>query len=343
MAYKYKHILKHYLRGWLFASIIWELLRNTDLKIQGVVSNQAAIFMISWLFQGLFYGFLYVLINHYLNRKIRFIQLLIASLTLQIIVAFGIIILIYPILKYVVEDFSLSLLELIQLPSIPLSFLFALIINFLISLTIEINLILGKGTLLNIIRGKYYTPKIEQRIFMFLDFKGSTSIAEKLGHVTFSNLIQDCFFDLSVVDKYKAEVYKYVGDEAILVWNVEEGKKSINCINAFFAFREQLEYRADYYQKKYNTVPTFKAGIHIGEVTVAEVGELKREIAYLGDPVNTTARIEGECNRLKSDFLISETLLKQLKIATNIKTELKGNILLRGKEEEINIYSIKQT
>jgi adenylate cyclase len=43
---------------------------------------------------------------------------------------------------------------------------------------------------------------------MFLDLKGSTTHAERLGHVQFSELIQDCFIDLTVVIDHQALVYQ---------------------------------------------------------------------------------------------------------------------------------------
>ena len=39
----------------------------------------------------------------------------------------------------------------------------------------------GPGVLMKFLEGQYFHPKSEDRIFMFLDLKGSTSIAERLG------------------------------------------------------------------------------------------------------------------------------------------------------------------
>ena len=44
---------------------------------------------------------------------------------------------------------------------------------------------IGMGTLSNFFLGKYHRPIEEERIFMFLDMKSSTTIAEKLGHVRY--------------------------------------------------------------------------------------------------------------------------------------------------------------
>ena len=55
----------------------------------------------------------------------------------------------------------------------------------------------GKGVFVNILLGKFRRPKEQERIFMFIDLKDSTTIAEKLGHLRYTYLIQDCFNDLN--------------------------------------------------------------------------------------------------------------------------------------------------
>jgi adenylate cyclase len=65
----------------------------------------------------------------------------------------------------------------------------------------------GKGVFLKMLLGKYKKPTEEYRIFMFLDLQSSTTIAEKLGHYKYSQLIQDCFYDLNdLVPKHSAEI-----------------------------------------------------------------------------------------------------------------------------------------
>ena len=61
------------------------------------------------------------------------------------------------------------------------------------------------------------------RAFMFLDLKSSTHLAEKLEHVSYSRLVQDCYAELTVpLIQYNAEVYQYVGDEVVLTWRMSE-------------------------------------------------------------------------------------------------------------------------
>ena len=213
------------------------------------------------------------------------------------------------------------------------------ITDFVLTVIRQVNLMLGEGNLRKLILGKFYTPTEEERIFMFLDLQASTMLAEKLGHIKYSTLIQDCFNDLAIVNDFGAEIYQYVGDEAVLTWPLEKGLKNQNCLEAYFNFAEFLKKRSGYYKEKYHCEPFFKAGLHSGLVTVTEVGKYKKEIAYHGDTINTAARIQGQCNKLEASLLISETLKNQL-VLDGYSYSKKGAIPLKGKQTEITIYSI---
>jgi adenylate cyclase len=95
--------------------------------------------------------------------------------------------------------------------------------------------------------------------------------------------------------------------------------------------------------KNFSTKPFFKCGIDVGEVTVAEIGDIKREIAYHGDVLNTTARIEKLCTPQNKKLLISEYLEEKLPEEMNgFSKEYIGKFELKGKEEGIKIYSITE-
>ncbi|MEZ4685963.1 MAG: adenylate/guanylate cyclase domain-containing protein [Bacteroidia bacterium] len=203
----------------------------------------------------------------------------------------------------------------------------------------QVSLFLGSGNLWKLFRGKFYEPREEKRMFMFLDLRSSTTHAERLGHIMYSKLIQDCFNDLGVVVENEAEIYQYVGDEVILTWKLEEGLRNQNCLRAFFNFKRQLLARKEYYSRQYDCLPHFKAGINAGIVTVTEVGKYKKEIAYHGDTINIAARIQGKCNELGKDLLISENL-KNMLSTTDFSFEALGSIALKGKEQQVPLYAV---
>src|SRR5205085_10996925 len=101
-----------------------------------------------------------------------------------------------------------------------------------------------------------------------------------------------CFSDINaVVYPFRAQVYQYVGDEIVVTWPEQEGLKQHACIRFYFACQNQFITRAEYYRTTYDLLPDFKASLHTGPVTAVEIGEVKRDIAYHGDTVNTAARI----------------------------------------------------
>ncbi|MBT8380069.1 MAG: adenylate/guanylate cyclase domain-containing protein [Ignavibacteria bacterium] len=199
----------------------------------------------------------------------------------------------------------------------------------------------GPGILIPMFLGRFRKPRIEERIFLFMDLKDSTTYAEKLGHLKFSEMIQDCFLDVNkVIPPFNAEIYQYVGDEVVLSWSSIEGLRKMNCIKFFFAFQRNLQKRKDYYEMKYGFLPQFKSGANLGTVTVAEVGDFKREIAYHGDTVNTAARIQSVCNTYSRSFIISENLKNKIEWEDSFSTEFIDSIKLKGKELEIKLYSV---
>ncbi len=200
----------------------------------------------------------------------------------------------------------------------------------------------GQGVLLKFITGKYHSPKEETRIFMFLDLKSSTSIAEALGNIKFYELLNDFFYDVTdAIIEAKGEIYQYVGDEIIISWNTKNGIENLNCLNCFFNIQNAVKNLSGKYESKYGLVPSFKAGIHYGEVTVGEIGVLKREIVYSGDVLNTTARIQELCNKYNEKFIISKDLLDLLNTSKEYTFKEIGSINLRGRAAPVILYSVR--
>ncbi|MEM7380853.1 MAG: adenylate/guanylate cyclase domain-containing protein [Bacteroidota bacterium] len=201
----------------------------------------------------------------------------------------------------------------------------------------------GRENFVKLLVGKYRKPTEEQRIFMFLDLKSSTTIAESLGHLSYSGLIQECFLDLNdFLSDHRAEVYQYVGDEAVISWRFDIGVKHNNSIKLFFAFQDRIAKRAAYYKEKFSVIPEFKAGLHGGELVVVEVGNVKKELAYHGDVINTAARIQSECNKHGEKLLISQSLLEQLDLRSDYLAKEMGKIDLKGKKKKVAIFAIQR-
>ena len=206
----------------------------------------------------------------------------------------------------------------------------------------EVSESMGFEVLRNFFNGKYHTPIEENRIFMFLDMNSSTAIAEKLGHVQYFELLRDYYEDLSdpIIQCY-GQLYQYVGDEVIISWRVKDNNTSAECIKCFLLMQKKLENQSQEYEKKYGVTPSFKAGIHFGLVTAGEIGALKKEIVYSGDVLNTAARIISLCKEHLVDILISSDMRDEIGNQTEYQFISKGRNKLRGKNESMELFTLK--
>lgn len=223
----------------------------------------------------------------------------------------------------------------------------ALFIGALTTITLfysDISNNLGQGVLYNYLSGKYHRPVAEERIFMFLDMKSSTTFAEKLGHVRYFEMLKAYYVDLSdPIITYGGEIYQYVGDEVVVSWTMEQGLRDNNCIRCFLAMKAALGGQAGKYQDTYGLVPTFKAGLHTGNVTTGEIGVIKTDIIFTGDVLNTAARIQGLCNTHGVDILVSGQLAHKLDCGAAYPLQELGRSALRGRDEEVVLYTLAPT
>jgi adenylate cyclase len=221
-------------------------------------------------------------------------------------------------------------------------FLYGVIMSILLNFIKQVNKKFGPGVMWKLFSGKYHQPRQEERIFLFLDLKSSTTIAEKLGHIRYSQFIQECFYDItSIITVFKAEIYQYAGDEIILTWEIDKGIENENCFRFYFALRKLLQKKSKFFLDKFNVIPEFKAGMNCGYVTVAEIGEIKKEIAYHGDVLNTASRIQDQCNVYEKEILMSYALHKLMPRHEGFKGELIGEVLLKGKNVPTGLYSLE--
>ncbi|TMI79185.1 MAG: adenylate/guanylate cyclase domain-containing protein [Bacteroidetes bacterium] len=199
----------------------------------------------------------------------------------------------------------------------------------------------GPGILWKFVTGKYYHPREEERIFMFLDLKSSTAIAEKTGSNKFFKLLKEIYADITEpIMNSRGEIYQYVGDEVVVSWPVEKGLSGNNCLLCFFSIQQALVERKKYYLNEYGLIPSFKAGVHIGEATVGEIGIIKKDIVFSGDVLNTTSRIQEECNKHNVNIIMSSELLRRMPMNGFKKISL-GEIKLKGREEKLALSTIE--
>jgi len=215
------------------------------------------------------------------------------------------------------------------------------IILFIVTqLYMEINEKYSPGVFMDILMGKYFQPKVENRIVMFLDLKDSTPIAEKLGHQQYFLFIREFIHHVSMaLIEHNGRIYQYVGDEIVVSW-ISNRKNSKNALASVIEARKNIQRNSERFRRKFNIVPEFRVGIHSGDVTVGEIGIIKKDLAMSGDTMNTTARIRSACNELNQKFIVSKEFIKY----TNLKewqSESLGMVDLKGKTEDVELFSLK--
>ena len=299
---------------------------------------------------GLLYGVVLGLVGYFLDRKVFRNKGLGKVIVFKTLTSLGVLILLLALLRYVFFDPLFSLFKIsgptLSEESWRLVFHLLVVYYFFMTLVIsfvnQVNKKYGPGILIPLLLGRYRNPREEDRIFMFMDLKSSTTTAEQLGHLKYSSFIRDCFSDINeVLYPFRAQVYQYVGDEIVVTWPEKEGIKNHFCIEFFFACKRQFETRTEYYMTNYGFLPQFKAGAHSGTVTTVEIGEYKRDIAYHGDTLNTASRIQSVCNDYNKTFLVSKYLLDKVRMHSNMKTEELGMILLKGKAAKVGLVSVE--
>ncbi len=238
-------------------------------------------------------------------------------------------------------SYSEALLQYLVGPLFQRDFLFSFLFVVFMLFGLQILLLVGKANFVRLMLGLYHQPREISRIFLFVDLKSSTPMAEQLDNKLFSALIRDFYNDISdAIIMFGGEVYQYVGDEVVVVWPIK--KRKSNSALCFLKMQEIIDRRRGAYQSKYGVVPEFKGAIHGGRVVVTAVGKQKKEIAYHGDVLNTTSRIEGKCNELGQTLLISGDILPSIELGDDLIVEKKGDIELRGKAERLTLFGVSE-
>ncbi|MCW8887086.1 MAG: adenylate/guanylate cyclase domain-containing protein [Motiliproteus sp.] len=216
-------------------------------------------------------------------------------------------------------------------------FIFCFFMAFIFNFILRIISFLGSGSLLNILLGRYQEPAEKQIAFVFVDVVGSSRMTEQIGDTNTQKLIGELFFELAViVERYGGEVHRYIGDEMVITWDLSDKQQMpdiLACLAHIFDIVEQQK-QCNY--PRFGTWADVRAGINAGRVLVSEIGDLKRELVYFGDTINTAAALQVESKALEANALICSELYEQLKPSSHFSAKHLGEIVIKGKDKRIN-------
>lgn len=219
--------------------------------------------------------------------------------------------------------------------------IFALVFAFSINFTRMMSRKIGQGMLLSHITGTYYTPVIQTRIVMFLHIDNSKKISQKLGAYQFHRFLKDFFYDITPsIVTHQGIIYEYIEDLIVISWSLEKGLYNANCIRVFFDINETLATLKEKYYKNYGFIPTIKAGLHTGDIVTAEIGDVKTQIVFHGDPMNTCSRVLDKTSEIEANLLLTKDLLTIINLPLLYDSQSIGQIKLRGKQNEVELFKI---
>jgi len=190
------------------------------------------------------------------------------------------------------------------------------------------------------IAGTYLSPKTENLIVAFIDLRGSTSMADKSDAQTFFAALNE-FLRIIELCAYVADgqIHKYVGDCAIVTWTASQAN-AVKAAGMLADIRTELAGRREAYVRRFGNPLECSAGIHCGNVTVAEVGDTRVEIGYWGDIMNTTARLQSACTALSCEMTASNEFKLLAETGGEPFTGWKAcpGVELKGKEKPLDIW-----
>ena len=226
---------------------------------------------------------------------------------------------------------------------LPLIVALALFLSTLFGMLFELKRLVGGRVLKNFLLGTYHRPVVEERIIMFLDLAGSTALAEAMGELRLHELITRFFFDIdNAIVAHGGEVHAYVGDAVIVTWTLHNKIKNGACVRCFFAIEDAMAKQAERYKERFEVVPGFRASFHTGPIVASECGNTKRQIAYFGDAMNVSARLQEFCKTVECSLVISGALLRKLDLPPDVEVQGWETVSLRDRETPVKVASVRR-
>lgn len=225
-------------------------------------------------------------------------------------------------------------------PDLPASMFFSISLVVAVSIAVELRRLIGPGVFGAVLVGRYRFPRSERRLFLMMDVVGSTSLAERLGPEKFLAFLNRWIHALTEpLLAADGRIYRYIGDEVILTWEWT-GDAADRALAFAMAASEAVAKDTESWRRDFGETPRMRIALHGGPVIAGEVGDLKREIAFLGDTLNTAARIAGEARNHDALVLASAEAIDGAVLPPGLVRREVGAVMLRGKAEAVTLVQL---
>lgn len=202
--------------------------------------------------------------------------------------------------------------------------------------------LIGADVFRNLLLGRYHRPTQEERLFLFVDVTGSTAYAESHGDLRAQEYLGAIFAAFAdPVRRHRGVIDDYIGDLAIISWPLRQGVAEARCLLCLIDIYRQFATDAAAWRRDFGQVPGFRAALHGGPIVTAEIGVDRHKIAYFGDVMNATARLEALARSLDEPVLISDELLSRLPpLPPSIQARKLGERAIRGRDQSLAISAL---
>ena len=177
---------------------------------------------------------------------------------------------------------------------------------------------------------------------LFCDIRNFTPRAENEDPENIVAILNAYFEEMSnTIFQYGGMVDKYLGDGIMALFGapINQPGHADRAVSCAIKMQDRIHYLNQKEIMKGKSPLEIGIGISSGESVIGNVGSTNRvEYTAIGDPVNTSARIEPLNKEYKTKILISESTKNRLQ--GTYKINFVGKIQLKGKSEYTGIYAI---
>ena len=171
---------------------------------------------------------------------------------------------------------------------------------------------IGIDNLFHLMVGTYHRPVQKRIVFMFVDMNGSTAIAGRLGAFRMGALVGKFLFDIGKpITDAGGDIYLYKGDGLIATWNWEHAVRRNAILRAIDAMYAAVRRERQESVREFGVVPTFRVGVHGGDVVVMCRATLSARSASMATP-STSPRASRRPEKRMAFCVISADVVQAL-------------------------------
>jgi class 3 adenylate cyclase/Tfp pilus assembly protein PilF len=184
------------------------------------------------------------------------------------------------------------------------------------------------------------TSKIKYVCVMFLDIRDFTALVEKKEPeeiIAYQNAVFG--FMIEIINKHHGVINQFLGDGYMATFGAP-ASWSNDCQNAVNAAIEIVKKVNEKSEAGEIPVTRIGIGLHAGNVVTGNVGtSLRKQYSITGNTVILASRIEQLNKKFKSQLLISEEVLHNIK-QDGTNPESLGLVEVKGREKPIHLYKL---